>query len=76
MSDCKKHDKENIAEERYLQLLNEYSNSVFFGGSWSFTSNSGSRYAYWGDAPSISIGDISARGVCDHFIYQGRRRKS
>jgi hypothetical protein len=39
----------------------------FFGGSWIYGDCAGSRYAsldYW---PVISVGDISARGACDHL---------
>nr|1YU2_A Chain A, Major Tropism Determinant (Mtd-M1) [Bordetella phage BMP-1] len=44
--------------------------AALFGGSWHYTSNSGSRAAYWYSGPSNSPANIGARGVCDHLILE------
>ncbi|MCM2472121.1 hypothetical protein HGO38_01350 [Rhizobium sp. CG5] len=38
-----------------------------FGGSWISGSNAGSRFAILGSWPGSSIGNLSARGACDHL---------
>ena len=42
--------------------------AVLFGGSWDYTSYSGSRASLWDFSPKLSTSDIGARGVCDHLI--------
>ena len=42
------------------------SNVVILGGLWTNTSNSGSRYSEWANAPTTSNSGIGSRGVCDH----------
>nr|1YU3_A Chain A, Major Tropism Determinant (Mtd-I1) [Bordetella phage BIP-1] len=44
--------------------------AALFGGSWFYTSYSGSRAAYWNAGPSNSSANIGARGVCDHLILE------
>ena len=46
--------------------------AVIFGGFWCSTSSSGSRASGWGYSPSLSLFSISARGVCDHLVPEGR----
>ena len=43
-------------------------NAVLFGGTWGYTSNSGSRASIWNNSPAASGNSIGARGVCDHLI--------
>ena len=43
-------------------------NAVLLGGSWVDTSNAGSRCSNWNTSPTNSVGNIGARGVCDHLI--------
>lgn len=42
-------------------------NAAILGGSWSSAANSGSRAAYWINAPSNSSESLGARGRCDHL---------
>ena len=42
------------------------SNVVRLGGNWVRTSNSGSRFSFWGNAPTYSDSFLGSRGVCDH----------
>lgn len=44
--------------------------AALFGGSWSDTSSSGSRAAFWALGPSSSYAYLGARGVCDHLILE------
>ena len=43
-------------------------NAVRLGGNWASAAYSGSRSAYWSDAPSASNGYIGGRGACDHLL--------
>lgn len=43
-------------------------NPVLFGGSWGFTTESGSRCSIWSSSPTSSFNNFGARGVCDHLI--------
>lgn len=43
------------------------SNAVLLGGGWTSGANAGSRCSIWVNAPTVSINDIGARGVCDHL---------
>jgi hypothetical protein len=50
-----------------------YTNSIrapLFGANWSDGSFSGSRASKWNFQPEISIGGLSARGVCAHLNLQ------
>ena len=42
-------------------------NAVIFGGSWGFTTESGSRWSNWSFSPPVSYNFLGARGVCDHL---------
>lgn len=42
-------------------------NAVIFGGDWGEGAISGSRYSYWGGAPSNSADSVGSRGVSDHM---------
>jgi len=42
------------------------SNVVRLGGSWTYTSDSGSRHSRWFNAPTNSFSHVGSRGVCDH----------
>ena len=48
--------------------LYQQENAVLLSGNWSVGVYSGSRTAYWADAPSVSLYSIGGRGVCDHLI--------
>jgi len=45
-------------------------NVVMFGGSWSDTTNAGSRYSTWAYSPTLSNSYVSARGITDHLIIE------
>ena len=42
-------------------------NAVLLGGNWGGGVVSGSRASDWNNAPTVSLGNIGARGVCDHL---------
>ena len=67
MSTWNPHNKDNKPQEHFVRLLNEYYQSVVFGGRWVATAHSGSRCSYWSGVPSNLYSYISARGVCDHI---------
>ena len=43
-------------------------NAVILGGSFSNGASSGSRASAWNNAASASLGNIGARGCCDHLM--------
>jgi len=45
-------------------------NVVMFGGSWSDTTNAGSRYSTWAYSPTLSNSYVSTRGIADHLIIE------
>ncbi len=51
----------------YSALGSEGVGASFFGGSWGFPDQAGSRCSYWSIEPWNSSASIAARGVCDHF---------
>ena len=45
----------------------QLSNAVKLGGAWDDTSNSGSRFSFWGSSPTSSNITTGSRGVADHL---------
>lgn len=43
--------------------------AAFFGGGWSYGSNSGSRGSHWSYSPWNTSTVVSARGRCDHLRH-------
>jgi hypothetical protein len=43
-------------------------NALLLGGTWSYTTESGSRCAHWGTPPTSSYSFAGARGVCSHYV--------
>ena len=39
-----------------------------FGADWAGGVGAGSRASNWGSAPSVSLSNIGARGLCDHLV--------
>ena len=50
-----------------IRLDYPYTTITFLGGTWYVTSFSGSRCSSWVVTPSNSSGNVSSRGVSDHF---------
>lgn len=42
-------------------------NAVLLGGTWGYTTESGSRCSDWLNSPTRSYNSVGARGVCDHL---------
>lgn len=63
---------QDIAEGRG-EVYTHSIRSPLFGAGWDHGSQAGSRASIWNRSPSNSVGNVGARGVCDHVNLQAER---